>query len=102
MLDSPDDVLRPPRCVPTYKDTRTGGHERRAVDDRHVPFPKLDPDVSLDPWERIVLTDGEYDIVGRQEHLVELRADQAPLLILVPLHDVEHHAREASIFQDEA
>ena len=61
VLDRPDDVGRTERRVAAEEHAGTRRHERRLVDDRHVPLlVELEPDVALDPRERVVLADRQH------------------------------------------
>ena len=91
VLHGPDDVLRTPGGVATHEDAFPRGHEGGPIDHGHVPLAELDPDVALDPREGVVLSDRQDHVVGLDEGLARLRADQTPFLVLVPLDEVEHH-----------
>ena len=67
VLDGPDDVRRPERRVAAEEHAGPRRHERRLVDDRHVPLVELEADVALDPRERVVLADREDDRVARED-----------------------------------
>ena len=66
VLDGPDDVLRSPRRVAAEKDAGLGRHHRRAIHHGHAVLVELEADVALDPLERVLLADGEDDVVARQ------------------------------------
>ena len=67
VLDGPDDVRRPERSVAAEEHTGPGRHERRLIDDGHVPLAELQADVPFDERKRIVLPDGENDGVARDD-----------------------------------
>ncbi len=101
VLDGPDDVLRSPRRVTAEKDAGLGRHHRRAIHHRHAVLVKVEPDVALDPLERVLLADGEDDVVARQHDSL----DQFALLLSVllgPAQNFHLHPDELAVLEDEA
>ena len=63
----------PPKKTPGS--VRLEGH---LVDHRHVPLVELDAEVALDPGERVLLADGEDDVVAGDDDGVDDRRVRAP------------------------
>ncbi len=101
VLDGPDDVLRSPRGVAAEEDARRGRHHRRPIHHRHPVLVELDPDVALDPRERVLLADREDDVVAREHH----RLDDLTLLLSVlfrPAQNLDLHPDELPVLEHEA
>src|SRR5688500_10703136 len=96
VLHCPDDVLRTPCRVAAEEHTGARALHGHLVDDRHAPLVERDADVALDPRERVVLTDGENDLVARQDDGAGHGADLLAVL-LAPHELLELHADELSI-----
>ena len=101
VLDRPDDVLGAPRRVAAYEYPGTRRHEGGLVDDRHVPVVEVDPDVAFDPREGRVLPDGQDDLVALDDLAVVDLGTEPSALALVPGHQVEDHALQLAVFDDE-
>ncbi len=94
----PNDVLRSPRRIAAEEHAGPCRHERRLVDDGHVPLPELESDVPLDPRECRLLTDRKDDVIARKDHGTErLRMTG----IAVPLQPLELHTRELAVLDHE-
>src|SRR4051812_24837060 len=100
VLHCPDDVLRTPCRVAAEEHTGARALHRHLVDDRHAPFVERDADVALDPRERVVLTDGENDLVAGQYDGAGHRADLLAVL-LAPHELLELHADELAVLDHE-
>ena len=100
VLHSPDDVLRSPRSVPAEEHVGARRLERRLVDHRHVPLVERDPDVSLNPRERIVLADGEDNGVAWHDDRVEHGAGLTPVY-LAPFQPFKLHADQLPVLDHE-
>src|SRR6185369_12862991 len=101
VLHGPDDVLRTPRRVAAEEHAGARALHRHLVDDRHAPLVERDADVALDPRERVVLADGENDLVARQDDGAGHRAD-LPAVLLTPFELLELHADELAVLDHEA
>src|SRR5262249_11504160 len=100
MLYGPDDVLRSPRRVAAEEDTRLGRHHRGAVHHWHPVLVEVEPDVALDPRERVLLADRENDVIAGHDD----RLDDFTLLLAVflgPAENLHLHADQLSILDHE-
>ena len=101
VLDRPDDVLRSPRRVAAEEHAGMRRLHRRLVDDRHPVRVEVDADVALDPRERVLLPDGENDVVAREDDGL----DHFALLLaafLEPAEPLELESDEPSVLEHEA
>ncbi len=102
VLHGPDDVLRTERGVAAEKDAGARRLERRGIDDRHVVPVELDADVALDPWECVLLTDRQHDVVARQENFANnLGRDDLAGAVELVFELVETHSDELAVLDDE-
>src|SRR6516164_3194782 len=94
----PDDVLGPERSIAAEEHLVMGRGHGPGIDLGHVPLVELDPDIALDPGERILLADGDQHVIARHM-LVGLAGwnKAAPALCIVFGPDLlEHHAGETA------
>ncbi len=95
----PDDVLRAERRIAAEEDLRIGRREGLRIDLRHVPLVELEPDVALDPGERVLLADRDEHVVAF-EMLVRLAGRHqlaAALGVVLGLHLLEGDAGELAV-----
>ena len=86
----------PPKNTPGRVDWK-----RHLVDVGHIPLVELDAQVALDPRKRVLLADGQDDVVGRQEFLAhDALGGDAPLRINVVFHLVEQHPGQLAVLED--
>ena len=102
VLDRPDNILGTKRRVATEEDAVASTHHRGLVDNRAVPLVELDADVTLDPRKRIVLPDGQYDVIAGNNNLARRRTTvDTPILLDVVFHQVKLHADKLAVLVDE-
>src|SRR5436190_6753034 len=99
MLYRPDNVLRSKRGVTTEEHTGPCRLHCLFVDDWNIPFVELNSKIPLDPGECIFLTDGENNIVSRQDHCID---DFRAPGFAVPLETLEFHADKLSVLEHES
>src|SRR5262249_22488814 len=100
VLDGPDDVLRSPRGVAAEKNVGPRGLHRQTIDYRHAVLVEVDADVALDPRKRVLLADGEDDVVAWNHDAVDdltLRL----AVVVEPAQAVELEADELSVLNNE-
>src|SRR6266436_880491 len=102
--DRPDDVLRAECGVAAEEHLRVGRAHGLGIDFGHVPFVEFDADVALDPGKRILLADGDEDIVAGNMLVGFAGRDKvAPAFgIVLGFHLFEDDAGEAAIIVGES
>ena len=102
LFDSPDDVLRPKGGVTAEENTGLRRLKGFQINQRHVPLVELDTKIALDPRKRILLANGQDDVVGRLELLADDTLGRNPAVrVDVVFHLVEQHSGEPAVCDDE-